>query len=99
MVSECTPSFETDNAYSSVVGPDVAPYVTACETSNGDLLVWNRPTDAGCEAWYKAMGDDYSLTPEDMASASWVEACYKAGALNLTVLGATAVAAIATLAF
>ena len=34
-----------------------------------------------------------------MASASWVGACYKAGALNLTVLGATVVAAIATLAF
>ena len=54
MVKECTPSHTTEQEYSDVVGEGILDYEAACRTENDDYLVWTRPTDAGCDAWYRA---------------------------------------------
>ena len=87
--------------YATVVGDGVTLYEASCKKADDSLLTMAQPTVATCDKWKtdNSKAADYVATAADKIDANWVEACYKAGALNLTVLGAAAVAAIAALAF
>ena len=92
---------KTGGDFTTVVGDDVALYTTACKKADDTLMTMAQPTATTCDAWRTANSKaaDYVATDTDKTNVTWIEACYKAGALNLTVLGAAAVAAIAALAF
>ena len=88
--------------FDTVAKAGVSEYDQSCKEAAGTYLTWAQPTAATCKKWTDAKatdGKEYVATAADKETDEWIEACYKAGALNLTAFGAAAVAAIAALAF
>ena|ERR1719203_131638 len=101
-VDKCTKkdSAGTAVAYTTVVGTGVAAYEAAC-VDGATTYSWAKPSADLCDTYTKAaklLNSDYKVDATEKKNVLWISACY-GGAVNLTVLGAAAVAAIAALAF